>query len=119
MNTEVADAGGHATIATNQITLAAGTYRFRCGAIGHHVTNHQLRLQNTSDAATVETGLNAYTNQSSVSTFAEVSGRFTIASTKTFELQHRSGATKATTGFGISTGWGTEVYAVAEFWKEA
>jgi hypothetical protein len=48
-----------------------------------------------------------------------VSGRFTIAASKVFELQHQSLVTKAADGFGTATGIGIEVYAEVEFWKEA
>jgi hypothetical protein len=34
----------------------------------------------------------------------------TITGTKAFEVRHRCGVTKATDGFGFSSGFGTEVY---------
>ena len=41
LNTEVVDTGNHASVATNQITLAAGTYRFRIVAPAHLVLHQR------------------------------------------------------------------------------
>jgi hypothetical protein len=122
MNTEVVDTGSNASISSNQITLVAGTYRFRCWAGAMGVKNHQTRLRNTSDSTTVAQGSTEYSFESSgwyPSTHSEVTGRFTIASSKTFELQHQCNTTRSTYGFGIDANFGTEVYAQCEFWKEA
>jgi hypothetical protein len=46
-----------------------------------------------------------------------VSGRFTIASAKNFELQQQFSIAYAN-GMGIAASFGTEVYSRVEFWKE-
>lgn len=121
LNTEVSDDGGHASLSSNQITLAAGTYRFQAHAPAFGVNQHKSKLRNISDGVDIEIGQsefasagdNGYNNS-----FAE--GRFTLATSKTIELQHRCTTTKTTNGFGAASSLGViEVYAVIEFWKEA
>lgn len=119
LNTEHSDVGGHASLASSQITLAAGTYlaEIACPAIA--VNAHQARLYNVTDAATALVGTSSYggngSTQASVST---ITGRFTIAASNVFEVQHRCETTKATNGYGDANNFGeVEVYTVARFWK--
>lgn len=119
INTEMADTAGICSISSNQITLAAGTYRFRicCPAIG--VEKHQARLQNVSDATTVRTGRAMYSSSGvNVVNDAWVIDRFTIGSSKTFEVQHQCTTTRSTDGFGVAVNLAAETYTVAEFWRE-
>lgn len=119
INTEVADTGGNCTIAANQITLLAGTYRFAIKCNAHGVSLHQARLQNITDTTTPQLGTSnicgAGSDESSVS-FIE--GRMTIAASKVFEIQHQCSSTQATNGFGVAANFTTEVYTTAMFWKE-
>lgn len=119
LNTEHADAGGHATVAANQITLLAGTYLCDIDAPAGVVNSHQARLQNITDGTTTLVGTSEYTGSGNTTyTRSRITGRFTIASTKVFEVQHQCQTTKATDGFGNSANFGvTEVYTVARFWK--
>jgi hypothetical protein len=120
LNTEVSDAGGHGTLASNQITLAAGTYLVRASAPGWFCTQHQARLQNITDTATLLVGTCEYSASSTgAQTRSEVHGQFTLASAKVIELQHQCQTTKATDGFGVPSNFTTEVYAVVELWKIA
>lgn len=119
LNTEHSDEGGHASLASSQITLAAGTYlaEITCPAIA--VNAHQARLYNTTDAATTLVGTSSYCgNGSTQATTSTITGRFTIAASKVFEVQHRCETTKATNGYGDANNFGeVEVYSVARFWK--
>jgi hypothetical protein len=119
LNTEVSDVGGFGSLASNQITLSAGTYIISASAPAFFVNAHQLRLQNITDTATVLTGQSAYTgasNQGSQSS-ALLQGVFTVAASKALELQHQCGTTRSTDGFGVQGNFTTEVYAVVELWK--
>jgi hypothetical protein len=119
INTEIADTGNNCTIASNQITLLAGTYRFLIVAPAFEVDRHQARLQNITDAATVALGTCCYAPAAyNGHTLSVIQGRVTIAATKTFEIQHQCGATMATSGFGLENNFSTEVYTSAIFWKE-
>lgn len=120
LNTEVSDAGGHASVASNQITLAAGTYRVRAHAYAGGVNAHRLRLQNITDGTTLLLGSDHLsTSTANSSNHAMLEGEFTIASTKVIELQHRCQTTGTTNGLGYASGWGTEVYSVVTMVKVA
>lgn len=122
LNTERADSGNHASLASSVITLDAGTWDVDGFAIAQYVDGHQARLQNTADTATLVTGTNAYASADEtdlIGTLSVLKGSFTIASSKTIELQHRVSSTRATNGYGSPTSWGTEVYAVLELRKRA
>lgn len=121
MNTESVDTTlAGASVATNKVTLPAGTFRFRCSAPFYRVGNCQVRLQNTSDATTVAAGTSQNSGNSATGavTRSEVTGRFTIAATKDFELQYQIGASVGTSDGGVPANFTTEVYSTMEFWQE-
>jgi hypothetical protein len=119
LNTEVYDTGNHASISSNQITLAAGTYEFEISCPAHHVSRHQARLYNITDGAAIAYGTSEFQNAATTTsaTRSFIKGRFTIAAPKVLEVQHRCETTFSTYGFGVESNFGTEVYTVAEFWK--
>lgn len=121
LNTEKFDTGNHGSLAANQITLAAGTYEADISCPAGVVADHQARLYNITDAATTLVGTSEYTGTGNTTyTRSRVTGRFTIAGSKVFEVQHRCTTTKATDGFGNAANFGeTEIYTVARFWKVA
>ncbi len=121
LNTIVRNNGSHASLSSNQVTLDAGTYYVQWTAPVYSVNNHQSRLQNVSDSTTVAYGSSAYATTANGNT-PPSSGAvvFTIASSKTFELQHRCASTQATVGLGNPCSFGnTEVYARIMFTKIA
>jgi hypothetical protein len=81
-----------------------------------------VRLRNVSDNTTVAEGPNNYANPNTSyhgGSTAVVSGRFTIAASKTFELQHYVSNAKSNNGLGMALSTGdSEIYAVLELWKE-
>lgn len=115
LNTEVIDTGGHGSLTANQLTLAAGTYECEIACPAVLCNEHQAKLYNVTDAADTLLGPLAYSNTGGGP--ALVTGRFTIAASKVFEVRHRCAVTRATDGFGAAGAWGTEIYAVARFWK--
>lgn len=105
LNTIAADTTGVVTLSANQFTLPAGTYRIEAKAPAFNVDRHEARLQNITDATTVLSGTSGFAvggNQGQESSF--IFDRFTIASAKTFEIQHRCQSTAATNGFGVESG---------------
>lgn len=117
LNQEVEDTGNNATVASNQVTLLAGTYRFKGSTPAYYSNEHQCQLYNVTDTAVVGyPGTNSFSNIGV--TRSECAGRFTITSSKVFQLQQRLGYARATDGLGQPAGWGTEVYSRLEFWKE-
>ena len=88
LDVEVFDDGGHGSLASNQITLAAGTYEFFASAGVQRSTDNpagaRLRLQNITDGATLQQGINHVVNPNAP---AQVISRFTIAASKVLEMQ--------------------------------
>lgn len=119
LNTEHSDAGSQGTLSSNQITLAAGTYIAEIRCPGRACAFHQARLRNITDGTTTLVGTSQENGTGSGQTTPSViTGRFTIAAQKVFEVQHRCGTTASTTGFGSAVNFGeVEVYTVARFWK--
>lgn len=120
LNTEVEDQGNHVTLSSNQITLAPGTYRIFASAPAEGTVNHKVRWYNVTDGVTVLHGTaeraKAPTGPSQSRSY--VIGKFTISSTKVFELQHRCSTTQNGSGMGRAAGFGIEIYAIVELWKE-
>ncbi len=112
LNTAVINTITGASLASNQITLPAGTYKINCTLPALSVDQHQARLQNITDGTTtLLSGCFRSWSSSADSTPADFFGIFTIASTKVFEVQHRCSVTRAADGFGTAASFGTEVYA--------
>lgn len=117
-----------ASVASNQITLPAGTYKVS-GYGGASTTfntttksnNFKPRLRNITDATTTLVGAggrpSSYSGTLSDEMQMPLSGVFTIASPKTFELQcYANAGGNANTGRPISSGE-VEVYAELVFEK--
>lgn len=122
LNTEDSDTGGHASVASNQITLAAGTYTCRIRAPALRVNHHKARLYNITGAATLLLGTSEFNEPAAAAaqTCSEVTGKIVLAAPTVVEVQHVCDSTFATDGFGVANNLGVnEVYTVAEFWKVA
>lgn len=119
INTEDSDAFGICSIAANQITLAAGVYRCKISAPAVSVGLHKAILYNVTGAAIILLGTSEYSFQTDIAqTRSWIVGQFTIAAAQALEVRHRSSVTRATLGFGVSSGFGeNEVYTVCEFEK--
>lgn len=121
LNTVVTNEISSASLSANRITLPSGTYYVKAQASAGDCGAHMLRLYNVTDAAAELYGTTAYseTGQNvTIMTPSFLNGRFTIASTKVFELQHRVRST-ANGGFGINLSGVSERYAEVLIWKIA
>jgi hypothetical protein len=98
------------SLATNQVTLPAGTYYINAIAPAYGVSYNQAMWYNITDASAEIIG-QSWRAFSTVNTFARVIGVFTITAEKVFELQHQCADTVGTTGFGIACNLTTEVYS--------
>ena len=119
LNTEVSDTGALGTLASNQITLAAGVYRIFVRAPAYAVGRNQLRLQNITDASTVLVGESSFAQDSAPITqvHAMLVGVFTVAAAKVLEIQHWCAVTRATDGFGLEANLSTEVFTTVELMR--
>lgn len=118
INDEVTDTAGICTIAGNQITLEAGTYRCAIYCPAYLVNQHQAQLYDTTGTAVLVLGQNAHSRTAADgASVAVVRGRFTLAIASALEVQHRCTTTQAVNGFGPQCNWGDEIYTIAEFWR--
>ncbi len=111
-----------ASITNSQITLSAGTYFIEASAHGQSVNRHQAKLRQISATAQdTIIGTSAWAHGSNGGgSRSYIKGRFTIADTETFEIQHRSQSSKSSDGFGVASTFGNiEVYAEVMIWKVA
>lgn len=106
-----------ASLASNQITLPAGSYSVEAFAPAFDVNAHMLRLYNVTDSAVIATGLsnNAPSGTNGVNN-AILKDEFTLGGTKTLRLDHYTQTAKSTVGLGVECNIsGTpERYAVVE-----
>jgi len=109
------------SLAANQFTLPAGTYKILGVAPAYAVDNHKALLYNVSDASNEILGSSTYgSNSDLVQASSIIEGVFTIANTKIFEIRHRCTTTRATNGFGLACSLGVgEVYTQVEIIKIA
>jgi hypothetical protein len=120
LTTEVRDNDNICTLTANQFSLPAGTYYIEAESQAYRVDGHKTRLRNITDAASTLIGTNAHANGTNGCTSSTMSGSFTIAGTKTFELQHYTVTARATDGLGLNLTTGeTEIYRTVRIWKTA
>jgi hypothetical protein len=110
-----------ASLSSNQIILPTGTYYINANGTSYKVNENVIKLRNITDSSDTIIGMAQFAwdgDESTASSF--LTGRFTIASSKTFELQFRVTATNSTNGFGVMANVGvTEVYSDVQIWKVA
>jgi hypothetical protein len=123
LNTSVTNEISGASISSSVITLPSGTYYIHASAPGYRVERHKTKLRNTSDSSDTIIGTSEYAIEDAggyAQTRSFVIGRFTIASSKNFELQHRVQNSNGSSDFGLATNGGVvEVYADVQIWKVA
>lgn len=122
LNTVVTNEIAGASLASNQITLPAGTYDIEASAPGQFVGVHKAKLYDTTGMADLIIGTSERTTVSTVTMASNslVIGRFTLIVESVLELQHWCGVTLANTGFGFSTSASVvEVYSDVRIWKVA
>lgn len=119
---ETEDTGNNVTLASNQITFTnGGTYRYRVVSVFYLTNESQIRLYNVTDTAVVDDseGLVVRSSASYVTTVVSESvGRVEVSDNDVIRVEYRV-TTASTNGLGIAAGWGEEIYAQVEFWKEA
>lgn len=123
LNTSLTNEITGASLGSNQITLPSGTYFIDASAPAVFCGFHQVRLRNTTDSTTTLVGtseVNSANDSAATGTRSVVRGRFTIASQKVFELQHRCQTTRSSDGFGSANSFGeNEIYSQVMIFKVA
>jgi hypothetical protein len=123
LNTSVTNEISGASLASSQITLPSGTYYIHASAPANRVNQHKAKLRNVTDSSDTFIGTSEYCESGYPNTtHSFVIGRFTIASSKTFELQHRVAASETTynIGLGVAASFSVvEIYTDVRIWKVA
>ena len=114
-NTQINQISG-ASLASNQITLPAGTFYISAFLGVYGVLGNQARLQNITDSTTTIVGVSEYSVSGSPTS---LEGVFTIAASKVFELQHRGENTISGYGFGIKNSFSDNFYTLITIAKVA
>lgn len=108
------------SLAANQITLPAGTYEIEASAPARQVDLHKARLFNVTDAVTAIVGTSEVSEATGTIATPRsfILGEVTIASAKSFRLEHRCSTTRGTDGFGSASSFGeAEVYSIIKIRK--
>jgi len=106
-----------ASLASNQISLPAGTYFIDAVSPVFGVGESVARLQNVSGPEILR-GQNGYATGSSTTCYSRITGRFTLASTTNLRIQQYA-AFSNFGGLGNAVSQGTEVYTSVMIWKVA
>lgn len=112
LNTTVVNNITGCSLASNKVTLPAGTYYVRGTAPAWRVDGHQIKLYNDSDSSDVIYGTAEYSPSAAATvsqTSSRIEGYFTIASSKDFEIRHYVATTRATNGAGVGVPSGNNV----------
>lgn len=120
LNTEDSDVDAVCSLAANQFTLTAGTYRIQASAPAFFTNPHQAKLRNATAASDILIGTSETSGATGngATTRSFVTGQFTVAAAQALEIQHQANTTKATDGFGAACNFGvSEIYTVVELWK--
>lgn len=109
------------SLATNQITLTAGTYAVEASSPYRNTNLTKSKLRNITDSTDALIGSSQYSaSGDNVCANSLISGVFTIAGTKVFELQYRVSNTAGTADLGVGCGFTVnEVYSIVTITKLA
>jgi hypothetical protein len=107
------------SIASNQITLAAGTYAINATCGGYNISRSQTRFYNITDSAVAFLGHSDYTIDTNNTIISNLAGLIVITGSKTFEVQHYATQTQSTNGFGVDASITDEIYLTITIAKVA
>ena len=109
------------SLSANQIILAPGKYEIEASVSAYRVNLHKAKIRNITDSTDDIIGSNKYSTNvpaDSDLSHSEVIGTINITSSKTFEIQHRSSATRSNDGFGVASSFGVdEIYTTIKIKK--
>lgn len=120
LNTKDIDTGSIATLATNKITLPAGTYWVKASMPLYATSTGflgQARLFNNTGSVVLLNGQSTAFGGANTF-FSRIDGYITLPGSTDIFLQYQVAASgQATSGQGLPSNFGTEVYATIEFLK--
>ena len=99
-----------ASLATNVITLPAGTYEADIRSPVMRVQAHRARLYDVTNSVALILGESGNSDSAEGSMVSSIRGRFTLAAVTNVRVEHYTTAAVASFGLGFATNQGTEVY---------
>jgi hypothetical protein len=119
LNTVIKNTISGASLASNQITLPAGSYYIEASAPAFKVGLHMTLLYDVTNSATLKRGTSEFTNSGGgyAQTRSFLRTFFTLTGEADIEFRHRCQTTYASSGFGSATSFTTEVYADVIIWR--
>lgn len=120
LNTITTESGSGISLSNNQITLQPGTYTVSATAPSYNVESNTIRWYNITDSTTDIIGTNS--SAGSVSRIFGGGGgvisilysKINISSAKVYELQHKCKISVSNFGFGLASGFQTELYSTIQ-----
>jgi carbohydrate binding protein with CBM5/12 domain len=119
LNTLVRNNGTLASLASNNVTLPAGTYYFKWSCPALVAGSHRTYLTNVTDSTNPGLGTSEYNaSTDTIQTRSEGSAVVTIAASKAFALTHFIATARTLNGLGATSNSGaTDIYSRMEIWK--
>lgn len=113
LNTVVVNRIAGASLASNQITLPAGTYQIDAACPANAAGAHQVRLYNVTDSSVIAYGSSIRVGTGSSNT-SDLHLTFTLSGTKALRIEHRTQVATDANDFGFPCSFGNiEVYSSA------
>jgi hypothetical protein len=121
LNTTLTNSITGCTLTSSVISLPAGTYRIDAAGSFTSPNQCKIKLRNTTDSTDTIIGVNIFNGSSGPGAASgPLSGTFTIAATKNFEIQYRVASGIASNGLGEPSSFGiSECYLFCTIEKVA
>jgi hypothetical protein len=106
------------SLASNEVTLPAGTWFFRWSCPAYKTGSHKSWLRDVTNAADLATGSSEFASASDAMQSSSIGSAVAVlAGTVAVKLEHQGALTQASNGFGVATSLGSEVYSQLEVWR--
>lgn len=121
INTEDWDPSSIGSLASNHVTLGAGTYYVRGYACYQNCDQCMVRLYDVTHSAVLAiSGVGSAASTDATGIMVPFAGRFTLAEESALAVQYRVQTTRADWGLGQSCPWSDSHNNLSvEFWREA
>lgn len=107
-----------ASLSSNQITLASGTYFIEASAPAYNTLGHQIRLFNVTASSVAILGSSEFAGASTVQNRSQLSGVIVVSGSTVFEIDHWVNQNIAAS-FGIAVNAASEIYTIISIMKLA
>lgn len=113
LNNKDVDSASIANLASNQLTLPAGTYKVRARVIIYETQDTQIRLYNNTASSAISLGTSEFAaSAGNYTTNCYLEDQFTLTSQSALSIQINASGSGMT---GVASSIGTEVYTIAVF----